>query len=104
MGPVKLVMYKQEITSVPYLHLISEWLSLIDVTNYLWILLISGHRNFMRSRVMPLIRLSWPLDICGAVEATITNPTKVHSLNGDGGDGYNVYAFMALFSTKRWKP
>lgn len=54
----------------------------------------------MSWRGMPLIHLSWPPDICGAVEATITKPNE--SSNGDGGDRHNAHAFMTfiLFSTK----
>lgn len=54
----------------------------------------------MSWRGVPLIHLSWPPDICGAVEATITKPNE--SSNGDGGDRHNAHAFMTfiLFSTK----
>lgn len=48
---------------------------------------------------MPLIHLSWPPDICGAVEATITKPNV--SSNGDGGDSHKAHAFVTLFYFQR---
>ena len=53
----------------------------------------------MSWRCMPLIHLSWPPDICGAVEATITKPNV--SSNGDGGDSHNAHALVTLFYFQR---